>query len=177
MRNRTYWVDHVLSETNKFNVIAVQGQNDVYTITPYGTVMQQGTYQDAAHFNSIEEGLTANEEAILILLNYARQNKWLAEGRLDVAEAHIDELYAVETGTVTLTNTSKFPFNNSKVTVALNTSRDTGNYVVVTEVTAASGNVGEVVVSEQLVNGFKIEFTGSASSATISYTVIGGWSK
>ena len=76
MRNRTYWVDHVLSETNKFNVISFH--DDIYTITPYGTVMQQGTFQDAAHFNSIEEGLTANEEAILLLLNYARQNKWSA---------------------------------------------------------------------------------------------------
>ena len=177
MRDRTYWVDHVLSETNKFNVIADAGNPDVYTITPFGTVMQQGTYQDAAHFNSIEEGLTAYEAAILILLNYARQNKWIEEGRLDAAEAHIDKLYNVEAGTVTLTNSSVFPFNNSKTTVALNTSRDTGNYVVATEVIAASGNVGEVVVSEQLVNGFKIEFTGSASSATIKYIVIGGWNQ
>lgn len=171
MRERTYWADHVLSETNKFMVIAVQG--DIYTITPYGTVMQQGTYQDAAHFNSMEEALVANEEATLILLDFARHNK----EQLEAAEAHIDELYATETGTVTLTNTAKFPFNNSKSTVALNKNRDTGNYVVVVEVTAAKGNVGEIIVSDQLVNGFKIEYTGSASSATISYKVIGGWSK
>ena len=171
MRNRTYWVDHVLSDTNKFNVIAVQG--DIYSITPYGTVMQRGTFQDAAHLNSIEEGLTANEEAILLLLNYARQNKW----SLDAAEAHIDELCTTETGTVELKNTSKFPFNNSKQTVALPKKRDTGTYVVVVEVTSADGNIGEIVVSDQLVNGFKVEYTGSAKSATISYKVIGGWSK
>ena len=175
MRNRTYWVDHVLSETNKFTVSA--DHDDIYTITPYGTVMQQGTFQDAAHFNSIEEGLTANEEAIYILLDFARHNKETADKRLDAAEAHIDELYATETGSVVLTNTSKFPFNNSKQTVALSTSRDNGNYVVVVEITAASGNVGEIIVSDQLVNGFKIEYTGSAASATISYKVIGGWSK
>lgn len=175
MRERTYWVDHVLSETNKFNVISVSG--DIYTIAPYGTVMQQGTFQDAAHFNSIEEGLTAQEEALLLLMNFARQNKWSAEARLDAAEGHIDELYEVETGTVTLTNSATFPFNNSQQTVALTKNRDTGNYVVVTEVMNSNGNVGEIVASEQLINGFKIAFTGSASNVTVNYKIIGGWSK
>lgn len=171
MRERTYWVDHVLSETNKFTVILVGG--DVYSIVPYGTIMQQGTYQDAAHFNSIEESLTAHEAALLTLIDHAQHSR----EQLEAAQANIDELCATETGTVTLTNTAKYPFNNSKQTVALSANRDTGNYVVVVEVTAASGNVGEIIVSDQLVNGFKIEYTGSASSATISYKVIGGWSK
>jgi len=39
---------------------------------------------------------------------------------------------------------------------------------------SAIGNPGEIVVSDKLVNGFKIAHTGSAPSVTIKYTVIGG---
>lgn len=174
MRDRTYWLDHVLSENNKFALVLDSG--NIYTITPHGAVIQQGTFQDAAHFNSIEEALTANEEALMLLLNLVRQDRWDADDRLSAAEQRITELYSVETGTVSLTNTKTIiPFNNSKTTVALNTSRDNSDYIVVAEVLSANGNVGEIIISEQLTNGFKIEYTGSAPSATINYTVIGGW--
>ncbi len=189
MRKRTYWVDHVLSETSKFQVVQSSLGDDVYTITPFGTVMQQGTFQDAAHFNSIEEGMTANELALNLLINFARQNKWDAEafelqhatvhGELDglitALNQSVERLHSVETGTKTLTNTSRFPFNNSQQTVALATTRDTSNYVVVTEIQSFEGNVGEVIVSEQLANGFKLAYTGSAPSVTIKYKVIGGF--
>ena len=177
MRERTYWVDHVLSETNRFNVVAVSGQDDVYTITPHGTVMQQGTFQDAAHFNSMEEGLTAHEEAILLLLNYARQNKWSQE-EIDAAlDASLSKLFVIDTGSVTLTNTSAFPFNNSQQSVAIAHPRDNANYIVVVDLVSSAGNVGEIEVKDKLTNGFKLSFTGSASSATINYKVIGGWNK
>lgn len=178
MRNRTYWVDHVLSETSKFQVVQSALGDDVYTITPFGAVMQQGTFQDAAHFNSIEEGLTANEVALNLLINFARQNKWDEEGLrtlIGTLDVSVEKLHSVEVGTKTLTNTSKFPFNNSQQTVALTTKRDTSNYVVVTEIQSFDGNVGEVVVSEQLANGFKLAYTGSAPSVTIKYKVIGGF--
>lgn len=172
MRERTYWVDHVLSETNRFNVVAVSGQDDVYTITPHGTVMQQGTFQDAAHFNSMEEGLTAHEEAILLLLNYARQNKWSQE-----ENASLSKLFIIDTGSVTLTNTSAFPFNNSQQSIAIAHPRDNANYIVVVDLVSSAGNVGEIEVKDKLTNGFKLSFTGSASSATINYKVIGGLNK
>lgn len=41
----------------------------------------------------------------------------------------------------------------------------------------ANGNVGEIVVTDKLTNGFKLAFTGSASSVTVKYTVIGGYLK
>lgn len=77
-------------------------------------------------------------------------------------------------GTVTLTNSQKFPFNDSQVTVPISVERNNTNYIVDYEVSAASGNVGDVIVSAKLVNGFKIEFTGSATSVTIKYQVLGG---
>ena len=81
----------------------------------------------------------------------------------------------VITGTVTLTNSADYPFNNSVVTVPINSTRDNVNYIVDYYVTASSGgNVGDIIISDKLVNGFKIEHTGSATSVTVKYLVLGG---
>ena len=47
------------------------------------------------------------------------------------------------------------------------------NYAVIPE-DPLLGNVGDIVISNKQVNGFKIEFTGSAASATVKYSVSGG---
>lgn len=205
MRERTYWKNHILSVINKYKV-----DGSVKTITPHGTVVQEGTPQDADHFNSIEEGLSALELAFLILnLRYGQDKDVLDEkvqelvtdvqgitetigeygGDIEELEEAIEnmgnaiyglhediaEVASVEIGQVTLTNSLTFPFNNSKKTVAIGNPRDNGYYHVVTDVVSAVGCVGEVVVSDRLTNGFKLEYTGSASSVTIKYIVIGGW--
>lgn len=77
-------------------------------------------------------------------------------------------------GIVTLTNSKEFPFNNSVQTVAISPVRENANYIVDYHVTAAVGNVGDIVVTDKLLNGFKIEFTGSATSVTIKYQILGG---
>ena len=81
-----------------------------------------------------------------------------------------------EEGTVTLTNTGTFPYNNSKTTVSLQKAQSDEKYVVIAECASdpVPGTIGEIIVSEKLVNGFKIAYTGSAQSAQIHYTVIGG---
>lgn len=109
--------------------------------------------------------------AILTIFNYARWNKW----DIDNIKAWISEHQIVQTGTKTLTNTLAFPFNNSKSTVALNPTKENTNYVVLPEVTAFQGNVGEIVISDKAVNGFAIAYTGSASTVTVKYTVLGGY--
>jgi len=99
------------------------------------------------------------------------------EGKMTSAEGNITKLLArttIEAGTVTLTNDQAFPFNNSQVTVPLVTERANQNYIVDYEVTAATGNVGDIIISAKLVNGFKIEHTGSATSVTVKYQVLGG---
>ena len=174
MYSRTYWVDHALSETNKFTIKQVSG--DVHTIVPYGTVMQQGVPQDAAHFNNIEEALSAHEIALGLHSNALMQHMDEIKKNAALAEV-VDKLHTVETGTVTLTNSAKFPFNNSQKTVALAAQRNTPAYVVITEVKSFVGNVGEIVVSDILANGFKIAFTGSATSVTVEYKILGGYTR
>lgn len=173
MYNRTYWLDHVLDKANEFTVIQIG--DDVYTITPHGVVMQQGTYQDAAHFNNIEEAVFANETAVNLLINFARQTKWYADEHIPKMESSIKKLHEVETGTVSMTNTLTFPFNNSQKTVALAKTRDNTDYVVITEVQSTTGNVGEIAVNDILTNGFKLAYTGSAPSVTVKYKIMGGY--
>lgn len=125
----------------------------------------------AANLKELDIGVADAQNAVRILLNYARWNKW----DIDDIKQWITKQGTFETGTVAMTNTLAFPFNDSQQSVSLAQSRNTTNYIVLTEVTAFSGNVGEVEVSDKLVNGFKIAYTGSAPSATIKYTVIGGF--
>jgi len=151
----TKWQDHVTTHPNMFKV--VDNGDGTWTITPAGDVMQQGTPQDQVRFNNIENGIVDAHIAINLLLNYARQSK-----------------LEIEVGTTTLTNTLSFPFSNSQQTINLKKAKENSDYIVFAEIMSAIGNPGEIVVSDKLVNGFKIAHTGSAPSVTIKYTVIGG---
>ena len=165
MYDWTKWLDHVTDPSNRYTV--VQNEDGTWTIMPTGTVIQQGTPQDQAHFNNIEDGIVDAHAAVALLLNFVRQQGWEQD---DIEQELIGEV-----GTVTLNNSETFPFNNSMVTVSLAKPRTTQNYIVIVDVPAAVGNVGEIVITDKLINGFKIGFTGSASSVTVKYKVIGGY--
>lgn len=85
-----------------------------------------------------------------------------------------DAIPACEEGTVTLTNTEAFPFNNSLQSVALVTAQEDTSYVVITEVVSSVGDAGEINISDKQTNGFKMAYTGGATSATVHYFIIGG---
>ena len=104
------------------------------------------------------------DTACKIILNALRQHIWQSQ----------DEAPICEEGTVTLTNTKKFPFNDSIETISLENRQRNQKYTVIAEVTSIAGNIGEIRISDKAVNGFKMEYTGSAATATVKYYVIGG---
>ena len=104
------------------------------------------------------------DTAIELLINALRQHIWQNE----------DDALICEEGSVTLANTGNFPFNNSVQTVALVNAQKNIKYAVIPEIVSATGNPGEAVASDKQVNGFKLAYTGSASSAVVKYIVIGG---
>ena len=68
-----------------------------------------------------------------------------------------------------------FAFNNSGTTVALKTVRKTMNYDLDVEVVeVAGGQVGDVIVYDKQLNGFKLKFEGSAKTVKVKYKVRGG---
>lgn len=132
-----------------------------------GEVQEPGTQISATNLNQMDFGIQDAKIAHSLLMNRLRQNEWRTDA--------LEEATVQEVGTVTLTNTLKFPFNNSKKSVALTNVRDNLNYMVVIVSVTGSGNVGDVEVTDRLVNGFKIAHTGSAGSVTVQYAVIGGY--
>ena len=76
MYNPTPWKDHVTNPSNCFNI--TKNDDGTYQITRAGTVMQQGTPQDAAHFTNQEDGIWELFACYGLLLNYARQMGWSA---------------------------------------------------------------------------------------------------
>ena len=88
---------------------------------------------------------------------------------------HLMSSLVCEEGTVTLTNSLAAPFNNSQTTISLTNVQPDTSYAVIAEFTTpVPGNAGEIIVSDRLTNGFKLAYTGAATSATIHYIVIGG---
>lgn len=159
--NKTFWKDHVTEFEDRFREVL----NPDGTITHEsveGQIIQQGTPQNAQNFNKIEDGIFSSNELGAELT------------RIVIKQGQAIKNLLGEIGTVTLTNTLAYPFNNSKKTVALSVKRDTMDYTVEVEATAAGGDVGKVIISDKQLNGFKIEHTGSAASVTVKYIVKGG---
>lgn len=143
-----------LSNTYKMK----ENADGTITLTPAGTIIQQGTNMGAVNFNNLETGVLA---ANITAIEAMRAVKLT----LDKAAAHESVIL-----TATLTNTQKYPFNNSTKTIALNgvNVRYNKNYTVMVEVESCTGGcVGDIVVSDKLLNGFKIAYTGSAKTVNV----------
>lgn len=157
------WQDHVTQYEDRYT----ESRNDDGTITHTpveGEIIQQGTPQNSTNFNHMEDGISnAGELAALLAIEIIHQRQLTAD-------------LTGETLEVDLTNTQEYPFNNSVKTIALAQQRNHLNYTVEAEVLEYSGGfVGDIVVSEKLVNGFKIAHTGSATSVKLKVFVKGGF--
>lgn len=132
---------------------------DEYKDPVTGEVVQEGTPQSAGNFNNMENGIQDASVAAALLM--------IGIGQLQVEDS-------VEEHTVTLTNNQQYPFNNSKASVALDVARVNKTYIVDVELGAHSGDVGDIKITDKLLNGFKVEYDGSAASATITLRIKGG---
>lgn len=105
------------------------------------------------------------------------------EARLDeqaiglrITRDAVDELVGF-TISKTLTNSESYPWNNSLTTVALSGAQErlSTDYTVTWEIVSVTGGfVEDVIISNKLVNGFKVAFSGSATSVTLKLYVKGG---
>lgn len=58
--------------------------------------------------------------------------------------------------------------------MSLAITRDTTDYTVDVDIQEHVGNVGEVKIYDKQLNGFKVKYDGSATSATLILRVQGG---
>lgn len=138
----------------------IRWQDEV--IDQHGNILQEGTLHDEVNMNRMEDGILENNLMATMMMQQTMNQKRIL-GDLEG-----------EIGEITLTNSDAFPFNNSIKTIALAKPRDNMDYRITAEVVSTNGNVGHVRVSDKQLNGFKIEFTGSATSITVKYYVQGG---
>ena len=113
MFDRMLWQDNVRDPARTYK--ATQNADGTVTMEPAGKLMQQGTNQSAENFNRMEEAIQDSQIAQQIIFQHQLQFEADHEERVSGLEAE----NIVETGTVTLTNTLKYPFNNSDKTINL----------------------------------------------------------
>jgi hypothetical protein len=157
MYRRTFWKNDVYNPPDRVNLTDLGG--GVFQVSKAGTHMEVGTPQDKDHFNPLEHGMVDVTATTALMLNMIRQ---------------LQEDTGVERHTVSLTNTDKYPFNNSAVTVALDERRNNLDYSVEAEVLSRTGGVENVEVYDKQLNGFKVKFNGSGTAATIRLKITGG---
>jgi hypothetical protein len=151
MYDSTYWKDHVVDQS--------------------GTIIQQGTNLSAQNFNNMEHGISDSHVTAQILMQHQQQREWQVDDELTAINGEIE----VETGSIKLSNTDTYPFNNSAATVALKKTRNL-HYTVEAVVKSYEGGLpGNFRIFDKAINGFKIAFDGSAKSVTLDYIVKGGF--
>lgn len=162
MKEPIFWKDHVVEFPNRYQETDL-GNGLVQHVKSPGQVVQQGTPINARNLNDMDRG---GIEGILTSLVVAQHVKQLGQ---TVKGLEGDRI------AVTLTSSQNYPFNNSKRTVSLETDRNTKDYTVLVEVLSKTGGgIGDIIVSEKLLNGFKIEYTGAAKKVDVICVVQGG---
>lgn len=136
-------------------------QDDIYDEAT-GELIQEGTPMSRTQFHNMETGIFGNDAFASVLLQQTLQHK----RKLSDLEGEVKE--------ITLTNNQAYPFNNSAQTVAMTKQRDTLNYRVIVEVVSSVGMVGAVEVYDKALNGFKVRYSGSATSAIVRCYIQGG---
>lgn len=173
MYNFKNWVDRVTQFVNRFK----ETNNSDGSITHErvdGEVLKSGTAQSAANFNNMEGGILENS---LIL---AEATRVLKEHGRDI-DAMTGEMHVIY-----LHNTAKYPANNSKTTIALKQPRNNTDYIIAARVVSAvmpngvaidgdpAGTAGNIVITDKLLNGFKVQYTGVAKEVTLEVEIQGG---
>lgn len=158
----TYWKDEVVEHPYRY-VETLNSDGSIDHVPKTGEVLQEGTNQSATNFNHMEHGILDSHEIAAEVLRMLMSTRRTLEG------------LEGEKITVTLTNSQEYPFNNSTKTVQLTMPRNSKNYTISPEIQNVTGGaVGQVDFSDKLLNGFKVAFTGSATSVTLDLYVRGG---
>ncbi|CAK7059457.1 MAG: hypothetical protein EUB_03423 [Eubacterium sp.] len=164
------WKDHIVQFPNRKKIVDNGDGTSNVTSEP-GEIIQTGDPLNATNMNRIEKAILDSHISQQVLLQYFKNFDAFCRQKL---EDHDNE-FTPEVGEVTLTNAKAFPFNGSGATIALKKARKTMNYDLFPEVVSyEGGEVGEIVVFDKQLNGFKIRFTGSATKVKIKYRVRGG---
>lgn len=149
-------------------------------IQPYLETNGVGCYEPTSwqdEVEGIQEGTPVDEQNLNNMESGINGANLTAEFLTEVVKHQKDQINNIggEIIKVTLTNTAgEAFFNNSAKTVALSVNRDSFDYTVDAEIVTPVDNVGEIIIYDKQVNGFKVKYTGSAASVDLKLYVQGG---
>lgn len=159
--NATKWLDHVTQFPMRRRITNnSDGTSDV--VRAEGNIIQQGTPRNAKNYNNMETGILGNQMQVLVI-----------EQQMLQLQRAVEDNHG-EYGEVSITNTNKYPFSSSAVTVPIKEKRSHLDYEVSVEVVETDGNVEHIDVFDKQLNGFKIAFRGSSKKLKVKYKVTGG---
>ena len=162
MKTPVNWKDHIVEHPDYYTEVNI-GDGVVQHVKAPGEIIQQGTPMSASNFNDMDLGGIQGILIGLLGAQYVHQLSQKVEGL---------EGEQIE---VTLTNTKNYPFNNSLKSVQLSKYRNSKDYTVQVEVLEKTGGgVGDILVTDKLLNGFKIAYTGAATSVKVNCMIRGG---
>lgn len=120
--------------------------------------IQEGTDQSAANFNNMDAGIFESIGLNGLLAMRARLQ------RDAQTEAEVVAINQTITGTAEVT-----------VDIPADKTRNRTVYNVTAEVSsAAGGTVGDIIIGTKQANGFKVKYTGTATSVVLRLKVQGG---
>ena len=194
--NRTFWIAHVVDQNG--NVIQ-QGtlvdqdhlnnqEIGIFDNNNLIAEMLRILFLNDKRVESLEGRSTTNEDDIAAQIkkeaqdiatpvSYTHLRAQTAAELLRSILLHDTEIDALkgEVITTTLTNSQTYPFNNSKKTIALSGPKVNNDYTVDVQVNSVTGGaVGDFYITDKLTNGFKLEYTGSATSVAVTLHIRGG---
>lgn len=155
------WENRRTEFSNRYSV--TENADGTITLTPVtGEVIAAGTSFNQQNMNHIDHGINeamiiANM-AIIQLLQHQRE---------------LENTY-FEVGSAQISSNEEYPFNTENVTVAMETARNTLDYVVI----AFCDNLQQgraIRIKDKQLNGFKIEVEDCPKTpVTIKYFILGG---
>lgn len=162
MRELVRWKDHVVEHPSRYKETEIKPGVIELEKDP-GEILVQGTPMNAGNFNTMD---LAALEAMLMASESSRA--------ICILQNTVNGLTGKKIP-VTLTNSRVYPHNNSKKTIPIPTPRNTMDYTIECEVESVTGGaVGELVITDKLLNGFKLAHTGSATKVVVNCFVRGG---
>lgn len=163
MRDPINFRDHVVQYPNRFRMTNLGGDLIQLDKEP-GEIIQQGTPLNGTNMNALD---LAAIQADTLAVENSLEIRWLKD-RTDAQEG--------EQIQVTLTNKQTYPFNDSQKAISLTKNRNRKNYTVLAEVVSSvGGGIGEISITDKMLNGFKVSYSGAASSVTLILVVQGGY--
>lgn len=124
-----------------------------------GQVIQEGTPLSAKNLNNIEQGVFISNALNAVMAQF---------NRLLLDRINENEVVTI-TDTITGANTDK------SVVIPSNKLRNRTTYNVTPVIVSTTGGTAvDIIVSAKQANGFKVKYTGTATSITVALYVQGG---